>query len=270
MTSDPTTDTCAILVFGHTRLDHLRVVLKSLEMQGAIQGVHLWLDGHQNNAALRKKVEAVQQMANGFDVASRTYHTGHMGFRKMVLQALWWATHSYDRIIVLEDDCFPTHDAISAFNVALDKIKTRDDVLTVYGHPFLCESEGVTIGRFQGWGWGALSERLRPVLEQLIQCYSMPEAEYLEFVKVALTPEIRSVIDVTHPRQPTFTLEKFFAWDETLCLLSAMLGYVHMKTHKRTIFNCGLGGNSFNEDGKWGAPPFNMVPFDKVWDYYKK
>lgn len=259
-----------ILVFGYNRPLHLSEVLKSLARQNAINDVHVWLDGHQGNPERKIKTDQVFQVASKYPVARIVAHNGNLGFRKLVLQALSDAVDRFRRIVVLEDDCFPTRDAIAIFRHELEAIESRSDIFSVYGHHFLMPSEGDTCDRFQGWGWGTTSEKLRPILQELIECYSLTEAKYLEFVGRVLTPEIAARIDVTPPRLPTHTLRKFFAWDETIALLSALHGLSHKPTPKRTIYNFGAGGDAghFKDISWYRNPPFNMITIDEVWDFF--
>jgi hypothetical protein len=98
----------------------------------------------------------------------------------------------------------------------------------------------------------------------------MSEEQYIEFIRETLTDEVLQIIDVTPGRQPSLTLRLFFAWDETLCLLCALKGLKHKKTHKRVIYNCGAGKNSthFRSVMYFRKPPFNMISPREVWTAY--
>lgn len=259
-----------IIVFGHTRPLFLADVLKSLEKQNALKFVNVWLDGHQGVPETKQKTEMVAKVAEKFPVAKVYKHNGALGFRKMILQALSIAVQQYRHIMVLEDDCFPTQDAVEIFRQELEQIENMDDVFSIYGHHFLMPAEKETITRFQGWGWGTTSAKLKPFVDQLIQCYSLTEERYLAFVAESLTDDIKARLDVTPPRLPSHTLERFFAWDETLALLTAMSNKVHRKTPKRTIYNFGASEDSsrFKSVGWYSKPPFNMVSHDEIWNYY--
>lgn len=259
-----------ILVFGHNRPLHISEVLKSLARQNAIGNVHVWIDGHQGNPDRKIKTDQVLQVVSKYPVAEIRAHNGNLGFRKLVLQALSDAVDKFRYIIVLEDDCFPTRDAVAVFRQELTSIENRHEIFSIYGHHFLTDTEGQTCNRFQGWGWATTSEKLRPILQELIECYSLTEAKYLEFVERVLTPEIVARIDITPPRLPTHTLRKFFAWDETIALLTALHGLSHKRTPKRTIYNFGAGGDAghFKDINWYRQPPFNMIPIDEVWDHF--
>ena len=98
----------------------------------------------------------------------------------------------------------------------------------------------------------------------------MTEEHYLDFVREALTPSMRRIIDVTPGRQPSPTLESFFAWDETLGLITALHGFRHRRTAEQVVFNCGLGAYStnFSVVQRFQDPPYNMVSPDQVWEKF--
>jgi len=266
----PLLDPFGIALFGHTRLDELKAVLESLQKQDALQYTEVWLDGHQGNPLLKQKVTKTFELVQGYPVKRIHRQNGQFAFRKLLILALSEMCGRYRDILVLEDDCFPTRDAVAQFQAEIEAVRSDPRIFSVYGHHFLTDSEGETCARFQGWGWATTSEKLAPVLRQLIDCYSMSEERYLQFVSLALTSEIRARIDVTPPRQPTHTLERFFAWDETLCLLTAMNGQVHKPTRERTIYNCGMSKDSthFANSQRYRMPPYNLITLDEVWRYF--
>jgi len=263
-------DEFGILVFGHTRPLYIADVLKSLELQGFIGNVHVWLDGHQGVPEIKRKVELVNEVVSNFKVKKIHRHNGALGFRKLILQALTIAAYDYENILVLEDDCFPTKKAVEIFKNELESIKDDDEIFSVYGHPFLVPAETEYCTRFQGWGWATTTKKLKPFLSQLIDCYSMTEENYLKFVEKMFYGEVKERLEVTPPRLPSHTITKFFAWDETLALLTAIAGKKHKKTPIRTIYNFGACKDSsrFKNVNWYSNPPFNMVAHEDIWDYY--
>lgn len=259
-----------IILFGHTRPLYLADVLESLERQNALQYTHVWLDGHQGRPDVKHKTELAAEVVSNYAVAELCRHNGGLGFRKLILQALTHAVQQFDSFVVLEDDCFPTRNAVEMFREGLNTIANQDDVFSVYGHPFMMAEENGCCTRFQGWGWATTSVKMAPYLDKLIDCYSLTEARYLEFVSSALTNDLIERLDVTPPRLCTHTLTKFFAWDETLALLTAMDGKVHMKTKERAIYNFGASEDAsrFKNVDWYRKPPFNMISHAEVWEYY--
>jgi hypothetical protein len=259
-----------IIVFGHTRLDALGAVLESLKRQDALQYTEVWLDGYQGNHPLKLKIQKTIDLVKTYPVKHIHTQAGNYGFRKMLILGLAEMCRKYRDILILEDDCFPTRDAVAEFRKELDLIRDNKNVFSVYGHHFKVEAEKETCARFQGWGWATTSEKLMPMLRQLIDCYSMTEENYLKFIRRTFTANIKERIDITPPRQPSYTLEKFFAWDETLCLLTALNHQVHKPTKKQTIYNCGMGKGSthFDDTPMFRKPPFNLITPEEVWQHF--
>jgi hypothetical protein len=259
-----------ILVFGHTRTLFLADVLESLRKQDALSFTHVWLDGHQGIPDVKHKTDLVRRVVDNYPVAAVYPHNGMLGFRKMMIQALISAVTQFRYFLVLEDDCFPTRDAVEIFKRELEIIADDDDVFSVYGHHFLVPDEKEVIPRFQGWGWATTSEKMAPYLSRLIDCYSLTEERYLAFVNEVLSDDVRQRLDVTPPRLPSSTITRFFAWDETLALLTALDGRVHRKTPKRTIYNFGASQDSsrFKNIEYYTKAPFNMVAHTNIWDYF--
>jgi glycosyltransferase involved in cell wall biosynthesis/SAM-dependent methyltransferase len=196
---------------------------------------------------------------------------GNVGIEKLMIDGLSFMASRYERIIVLEDDCFPTSCAIKEFEKALDEIEQRPEVYSVYGHHFLTESEGETITRFQGWGWATVREKLLPVLAEMKKCFAMSESDYLQWARKNLMPEVVKRLDVTPGRNCVHVIASQFCWDGCTCLVTAMRELVHKKTDKRVIYNCGMGDGSthFPLNDKFRQPPFNMITPQEVWDYYE-
>jgi len=259
-----------VALFAHDRANDLRQVLESLTLQSAIKDTTVFIDGDQGRPLKRAAVDEVERVAREFAIPRIRRNYGNLGFRKMMVITMREMMSQYERILFLEDDCFPTSAAIKGFSFELDQIDDDPSIFSVYGHPFLVEGEGEQFTRFQGWGWATTAEKLRPIWERLLNCYLMSEAEYLDFVQKSLTPDIRSRIDVTPGRQPTSTLEKFFAWDETVCLLTAMEGMTHRRSKERIIYNFGAGEGSTHFHGTdwFRRPPFNMIERDEVWRHF--
>ncbi len=259
-----------IAVFGHTRVECIRNTLESLARQDALHITHVFLDGDQGKPSLRDKIDEVYDIARAYPVAHIHNQRSGFGFRKMMLIAGRFMLENYERMLFLEDDCFPVNNAIAEFNRELDIISDDPNIFSVYGHHFLVPEEDHLFPRFQGWGWASTREKMKPVWRELQDCYLMSEEDYLQFVESKLTREISDKIDATPGRQPTTTLTKFFAWDETVCLLTALRNQMHKKSDRRLIYNCGAGLDSshFRELAFFRKPPFNMIGVNEVWEHF--
>ncbi|NOX94574.1 MAG: hypothetical protein GXP04_05615 [Alphaproteobacteria bacterium] len=259
-----------IAVFAYDRFDYLEQVLKSLEQQNALKDTHVWIDGDQGRTVKKLQIDDVENLAKSFPVKAVHRNRSNFGFRKMMLTVMREMMVHYDRILFLEDDCFPTRHALKGFSSELDLIEDDDQMFSVYGHPFLVPNEDGGFGRFQGWGWATTKRKLAPIWEQLLECYLMSEENYTKFITQNLDAITLSHIDMTPGRQPSDTLTKFFAWDETVCLLTAKSGALHKRTTERLIYNFGAGKESthFENIEYYRKPPFNMISRSEVWRYY--
>lgn len=260
-----------ILVTGHSRPELLKNTLESLARQGAIAQTHVWLDGHQGFADLIGPVYECRSIAAHFAPAELVAYSGRVGIEKLMLDALAAMADRYSRVIVLEDDCFPTRSAVRVFEQELDRIENEPSVYSVYGHHFLLPTEGETLTRFQGWGWATTAAKLRPVLEQARECYSWAEPKYLRWAEEHLTPEVCARLAVTPGRNPVETIRAFYCWDGCTCLITAARGLCHRRTSRRVVYNCGMGERSghFPLEERFRKPPINMIAPSEVWQVWE-
>lgn len=261
-----------IIVFGHRRRLQLQNVLESLRRQGALELTHVFIDGYSHSLELREQVEACRNLQGNYSQASWQCFNGRSGIEKLMLDGLSFMARTYDKIIVLEDDCFPAHNAVEVFTKTLIDVESDPSIYSVYGHHFGTPTETENFTRFQGWGWATTRNKLIPVLSQLKAMFMMSETDYLEWTTTALTPEILAKLDVTPGRNVIHVLQRQFSWDSATALLTALLNISHRKTPERVIYNCGLGADSghFREDSEFlRNPPFNMVGVDEVWQYFR-
>jgi len=268
-------DDITIIVIGARRPAMLRSTLESLRRQEALPNVQIWLDGHQGFADLLGPVEQCRTEAAKFPEARVIAYSGHVGIEKLMLDALRMAVGESERLIILEDDCFPTSSAVRVFHEGLDLIDGRSDIYSVYGHHFLVPDERDTISRFQGWGWATTRRKLLPVLEKLERCYALPEPKYLAWVERSLTPEVRGRVEVTPGRNPIDTARRFFSWDSCTAIVTAAMGLLHKKTPRRVVFNCGVGADGghfdtsyFLDTERFRMPPFNMIRPEEAWSVF--
>ena len=264
-------DSHGIIVFGHRRPRQLQAVLESLKRQGALGVTHVWIDGYAHAAEIREQVQACRALRSEYPQASWRLYNGRCGIEKLMLDGLSFMGRQYEKIIVLEDDCFPTSNAIEVFLAQLDEVGDDPSIYSVYGHHFETDSECADFSRFQGWGWATTRKKMIPVLAQLKTMFMLGETEYLEWTASVLTPDVVQRLDVTPGRNVVEVLSRQFSWDSATALLTAMLGLSHRKTPQKVIYNCGLGPDSghFRTDRDvLRKPPFNMVSVDEVWRYF--
>ncbi|MFT4563875.1 MAG: FkbM family methyltransferase [Gammaproteobacteria bacterium] len=232
--------------------------------------VHVWIDGTAGRSELKAPSLECKEKAESFNPGSVHLHQGHLGIEKLMLDGLDSMIANYERIVVLEDDCFPVKNAIDSFAAGLHRIADDPGFYSIYGHPFGIENEANGCSRFQGWGWATTRDKLAPILAELKRLFALSESDYLAFVQRNLTTEVRQRLHVTPGRDVLTVLGQFFSWDSATALLTAIRGQRHLLTNRRSIYNCGLGsdGGHFIDDERFRKPLFNMIGRDEVWDHF--
>lgn len=262
-----------IALFTFNSTERSARVLESLKRSGVMRHVEVFMDGPHAIPKLARQVEANRQLIEEYRPKKINSRAGNYGFRRIMMESLLDLSSRYKKFIILEDDCFPTKDAISIFRKELDTYESDQNVLTVYGSHFLCKGEFPLCPRFQGWGWATWSEKIIPFIHKMMRLYLLPESEYLSFINSTFTDSMKVKIDdLTHPRSCSFTTKKFFAWDETLTHLSALENKYHRPTSKRCIYNFGMDENSshfpLSHEKTFRKPPFNLITPQEVWEYF--
>lgn len=262
-----------ILVLGYNRPKHLEAVLESLNRQGHIDRVHAWIDGTQGRREFNDANLESVNVASQFPVRDLHAVNGHLGIEKMMLDALTQMSAHYDRIVILEDDCFPVSGCIEAFEESLADTAGRDDVYSVYGCHFGTEQpDDPNFTRFQGWGWAAHSARIRKYLPELRDLFVMTEAEYLQTIKSELTDDIRERLDRTPGRDVLKVLTQFYSWDSATAFVTAKNKLVHRRTSRPVVVNTGIIsgiGHFYTDTPRLRGKPFNMITLEEAWDHFE-
>ena len=270
--SEPDSDEAGILVLGFNRPYHLQSVLESLRLQDCLNRTHVWIDGTQGRGEYKGQNDLSVEIAKRYPVKEIRAQHSHLGIEKMMLDGLDEMTGMYDRVIVLEDDCFPLENAIAAFEHELNEVAGRDDIYSVYGHHFGTEPDSTQeFSRFQGWGWAAHSGQIRRYLPRLRDLFMLSEQDYLNYVDKRLTDEVKARLDITPGRDVLRVLASFFSWDSATAFLTAIDGIGHRRTERPVVVNTGIvkGIGHFHDDtDRLRSPPFNMIPLDEAWDRF--
>lgn len=250
-----------IACFGYASPSRMKICLEAIGRNGGLGITHVWIDGDQGSWKIKQKIDETEAIARSFLPFKVIRRRGNYGFRRIMLDALTYMSSNYKTFLVLEDDCMLAKGGLSVFLDELSEHRNNLKVLTVYGSHFGLECEFPLCTRFQGWGWATWSEKIIPFILQMKRLYLLDELSYLRFVDSILTEEVKLMIDVTEGRKASQTLRKFFAWDETLTLLSALESRVHRPTRIRCVFNYGMDSESshFRENDRFRKPPFNMI-----------
>ena len=263
-----------IIVFGFKRSFELNNLLRSLQLQGYIGNAIVFLDGCLHRNEFQPQVLECRSLQDKYPEASFIINNGSYGIERLMIQGLQYASLNFENIVVLEDDCFPTFDAINLFLEALSSLP--EDYFSVYGHPFGIEDEFDGITRFQGWGWATTRARLLQILPILTFLYQLDEKSYLDFVnKKLFGGNLEKLLDITPPRNCVNVMRQQFSWDSAVSLICADLGLRHKPTSERAIFNCGLGNGVLSGHFREESPglrkaPYNMVMADEVWQLFHR
>jgi hypothetical protein len=252
-----------VLVFGFRRPRALYYVLEGLRRQGALALTQVWLDGHQEDPTIWPKVEACARLAERFPGATWVRNGARVGVAKLLIHALGKAVDAFDAVLVLEDDCFPAEDAVRVLRHELERFRDDDETFSVYGHLLGLPGEHErSIVTFQSWGWAATSSKIRLLLPEFRRLWMLPEADFLQEVRDALTPEIRRALDRVPGKSDTDALTRRFCWDATMAFLAAKAGMGSRATPHGVVHNFGMGmdsGHFTTPDARFLAPPFCIV-----------
>ncbi len=261
-----------IVVLGYNRPKHLDAVLESLDRQRQIDRVHIWIDGTQGRSEFNDANRESVLVARRYQVRELHAISGHLGIEKMMLDALENMSARYDRLIIIEDDCFPLSGCIDAFEETLAEVADRPDVYSVYGCHFGTEPpDELDFTRFQGWGWAAHSAQIRKYLSELRDLFMMTEADYLRRIENDLTDDVRMRLDRTPGRDVLKVLQSFFSWDSATAFVTAKHKLFHRRTRKPVVANTGIvsGIGHFTKDSpQFRRAPFNMITLEEAWDHY--
>lgn len=263
-----------ILVLGYSRPHHLQSVLESLRQQDKLGSAHVWIDGTNGRAELAGVNEESIALAKRYDLAELRVHHSHLGIEKLMLDGLECMAAKYDRVLVLEDDCFPKQGAVDDFESELARIEKDPRYFSVYGHHFGCEDpDNGDFPRFQGWGWAAHSEHLLALLPELKRLFLLDEDTYCAEIASRMTDDIWARLDVTPGRDVLKVLGRGYSWDSAVSFLSAERGLKHRRTREASIANTGIVPEvgHFNRDIPFfRRPPFNMITLNEAWAQYDR
>lgn len=272
LSAGPGEDKLGIILVVYNRPLHAQSVLESLRQQESLKDLHVWIDGTHGRGEYLQANDETLQVVKSFGIENIHHCHGHLGVEKLMLDALSFMSERYNRILILEDDCFPVEGAILQFEEGLKNINGNGSIFSVYGSHFGIERSGSQdFGRFQGWGWAAWSTSIRRYLPALKALFLMTEDEYREYTSKALTPELKLRLEITPGRDVTNALSRCFSWDSAICLLCAKDGLSHRRTKDHVIYNTGIseGIGHFRKDIKrFRDPPFKMITLDEAWRFY--
>lgn len=251
-----------VLVLGHTRPWALRCVLEGLRREGALERTEVWLDGHSDHVFLKPKVLACQALADAFPACRFVPYINAVGHPRRMLEALDDVLERHERVLVLEDDCFPAPGALAALDRSLRSIEDDPGWFSVYGDPLGLPGEAEGTWLFRPWGWASTRAKLRPVLDELAAVQRLPERKLRAWMREAVgsRPADRPFV-ATGQMEAAIYMDRF-QWDIVLPLLLGARGMRNRVTPERVLWNFGLGPDSWHlvgSDARYLEPPFNMI-----------
>lgn len=261
-----------ICVIGYNRPFHLQATLESLRQQGRIHDVEVWIDGTQGRAEFVGENNLTIEIARSFPVKKVHVQASHLGIEKLMIDSLSDMSERFERLVVIEDDCFPLEGAIQCFEKALQEAHDDESVFSVYGHHFGVELEDRwRFPRFQGWGWAAETKKIKVLLPELKRLFLLTEDQYRAEISSRLSPDIEQRLNTTLDRNVLGVLAKFFSWDSATAFLCAERRLQHLRTPRKCIANSGItpGIGHFQKDTeRFRGPPWNMVTLPEVWSMW--
>lgn len=163
------TSLAPIVVFCYNRPQHLRQTLDALQRNALADRSPLivFSDGAKNDrdAGLVTEVRAVLAKLAGFASIEIVQATHNTGLANSVIGGVSRVLHTYDRVIVLEDDMVSTPDFLDYMNTALETYHQRSDIFSVTGYtpplalPTGYQPEVYLAPRASSWGWGTWRNR---------------------------------------------------------------------------------------------------------------
>lgn len=251
-----------ILVVAHKRPRFLGYVLESLKRQNELKYVQVWIDGHGAQPELRGKVEACVALRDKYPEAKWIVYGMHASEHKLVIDALTTNIDKFDKFIFFEEDSFPIPGSIPQYLIELDEAEKDDGIFSVYGDPREIPGEADGLYRFRAWAWATTATKLRRILPDLKALYSMPEPDFLDYIRENLTEEIRERLSEIPQINTINTLTTQFSYDSVLNFLTARAGLKHRPTSRRLSYNYGVGldGTHFSSTHeRFFKPPYNMI-----------
>ena len=156
----------AVLIIGFNRPKLLRDLLNNLDIGS--RGVYISIDAprHNNEAKLVHECKVVatefQSKAHKNQVVLNFRET-NLGLSEAVITAINWAFEKEEKLIILEDDVFPTKDFFAYMDYHLYQHQKNSEIWQVGGHnpnpkTTLLASDYLSIFPMI-WGWGTWRDR---------------------------------------------------------------------------------------------------------------
>ena len=150
--------TTPVVIFVYNRKRETKILLNRLAKLKP-KNIIIISDGPKNNKEDKKKCEEVQKIIKNINWKCKKKYirsTQNIGLKKRVTSGLNLVFSSYDRAIILEDDCIPNESFFPFCEFFLSKYKNNKKIAGITGNNFQKEKTRETFyySKFSSiWGW---------------------------------------------------------------------------------------------------------------------
>lgn len=156
----------ATLLFTYHRFKHTKRVLEALEQNTHMpEKLIIFQDGVKETTNLYDW-HKVNDYIKNVDFCEKEVIVSpcNKGLANSIIQGVDYAFETYDKVIVLEDDCVPAGDFINFMEQAFSQYERQKEVWSVSGYawPLNLVADRYDIyftGRVSSWGWGTWKDR---------------------------------------------------------------------------------------------------------------
>ena len=154
--------TTPVVIFVYNRKKETKILLNRLARLKP-KNIIIIFDGPKDNKEDKKKCAEVQKIVKNISWKCKKKYIGskqNLGLKKRVTSGLNLVFDSYDRAIILEDDCIPNKSFFLFCEFFLDKFKNNKKIAGITGNNFQKEKikETFYYSKFSSiWGWATWS-----------------------------------------------------------------------------------------------------------------
>ncbi|MEL4306294.1 glycosyltransferase family 2 protein [Methanococcoides sp. LMO-2] len=152
-----------IALFVYNRRNHTRRTLESLVTNPGFTEslLYVFCDGAKSEKDL-DSVRSTRELIHSYELENVTIieNECNKGLARSLVDGINYVLQKHDRIIVLEDDCYPSQDFLQFMNICLDNYESDERIMNVSGYaPPIMIPDDYTYDiyfsyRFSSWGWG--------------------------------------------------------------------------------------------------------------------
>ena len=162
-----------IVLFVYNRLDHTKKTIEALQKNSLANKSELFIysDGPKNDD-IKEKVKEVRKYIKtikGFKNITIIEREVNFGLAKSIINGVTEIFHSFDKVIVLEDDLITTSDFLEYMNEGLNTFDKREDIFSITGvnypisYPKEYDKDIFLFYRCASWSWATWKDRWKKV-----------------------------------------------------------------------------------------------------------